>query len=150
MVATQTAPPLRLNNHCKICEFQEVCYATVKEKDDLSLLKGLSGKEIDTLNKRGIFTVTQYSYTFRPRRANKSATQRFIKHHHSLNALAIRTQTIYISGRPDFPTAAVHFYLDVEGTANEGCYYLIGLIVDDGESLECHQFWADGKSQKKR
>ena len=149
IVDTQTAPPLRLNNHCKICEFQEVCYAAAKEKDDLSLMKGLSGKEINTLNKRGIFTVTQYSYTFRPRRVNKSATQKIIKHHHSLNALAIRTKTIYISGRPDFPTAAVHIYLDVEGTANEGCYYLIGLIVDDGESLECHQFWADSKPEEK-
>ena len=63
---THTAPSFRLNVHCKICEFQESCIAAAKEKDMLSLLKGLSGKEIDALNKRGIFTVTQYSYTFRP------------------------------------------------------------------------------------
>jgi predicted RecB family nuclease len=96
MIDTQAAPPLRLNDHCKICEFRDICYAAAKEKDDLSLLKGLSGKEIDKLNKRGIFMVTQYSYTFRPRRVKKLVKQKIIKHHHSLNALAIRTQTIYI------------------------------------------------------
>ena len=149
MVNTQTAPPLRLNNHCKICEFQDICYTAAKEKDDLSLLKGLSGKGIDTLNRRGIFTVTQYSYTFRPRRANKSATQRFIKHHHSLNALAIRTQTIYISGNPVLPSAATRVYLDVEGIPDETFYYLIGLVIDNGKSVSSHSFWANDKSEGK-
>lgn len=71
MTDKQTVPLFRLNDHCNICEFQEICYAAAKGKDDLSLLKGLSVKEIDTLNKRGIFAVMQYSYTFRPRRAKK-------------------------------------------------------------------------------
>ncbi len=44
MIAKQTAPPLRLQDHCKVCEFQEICYVAAKEKDDLSLLKGLSRK----------------------------------------------------------------------------------------------------------
>ena len=55
MIDKQASPPLRLNDHCKICEFQEICYAAAKEKDDLSLLKGLSQKEIDTLNKEGFY-----------------------------------------------------------------------------------------------
>jgi predicted RecB family nuclease len=149
MVDTQTAPLLRLNNHCKICEFQEVCYAAAKGRDDLSLLKGLSGKEIDKLNKRGIFTVTQYSYTFRPRRVNKSATQRIIKHHHSLNALAIRTRTIYIAGKPAHPSATTRVYLDVEGIPDENFYYLIGLLIDDGKSIVSHSFWANDKSEER-
>lgn len=135
MIDKQTAPPLRLNDHCKICEFREICYATAKEKDDLSLLKGLSGKEIDTLNKRGILTVTQYSYTFRPRRANKMTSKQIIKHHHSLNALAIRTQTIYIAGKPELPYATTRVYLDVEGIPDENFYYLIGLVIDDGANV---------------
>ncbi len=149
MIDKQTAPPLRLNDHCKICEFQEICYAAAKEKDDLSLLRGLSGKEIDTLNKRGIFTVTQYSYTFRTRREKKIASQQILKHHHSLNALAIRTQTIYISGKPVLSSAAMRVYLDVEGIPNEKFYYLIGLVIDDGKNVSSHSFWANDKSGEK-
>ncbi|MEW6419623.1 MAG: TM0106 family RecB-like putative nuclease [Nitrospirota bacterium] len=149
MVDTQTAPPLRLNNHCEMCEFRESCYAAAKEKDNLSLLKDLSGKEIDTLNKRGIFTVTQYSYTFRPRRAKKMAASRIIKHHHSLNALAIRTQTIYIAGKPELPSATTRVYLDVEGIPDENFYYLIGLIIDDGTNVTPYSFWANDKAEEK-
>jgi uncharacterized protein YprB with RNaseH-like and TPR domain len=132
-----------------MCEFQADCMAVAKEKDDLSLLKGLSGKEIDTLNKRGIFTVTQYSHTFRPRRAKKLMTQKIVKHHHSLNALAIRTQTVYISGKPELPTAPTRVYLDVEGIPDENLYYLIGLIIDDGTNVTTHSFWANDKSEEK-
>lgn len=149
LMETQTAPALRLNDHCKMCEFQATCMAAAKEKDDLSLLRGLSGKEIDTLNKRGIFTVTQYSYTFRPRRAKKLMTQKIVKHHHSLNALAIRTQTVYIAGKPELPTAPTRVYLDIEGIPEENFYYLIGLIVDDGTSVTAHSFWANDKSEEK-
>ena len=149
MFDTQTAPPLRLNNHCKTCEFQEICYTAAKEKDDLSLLKGLSGKEIDTLNRRGIFTVTQYSYTFRPRRANKMRSKQINKHHHSLNALAIRTQTIYIAKKPELPCATTRVYLDVEGIPDENFYYLIGLVIDDGANVTSHSLWASDKTEEK-
>lgn len=148
MMDVQATPSLRLDDHCKICEFQQSCHATAKEKDDLSLLKGLSGKEIDTLNKRGIFTVTQYSYTFRPRRAKKLLANKIIKHHHSLNALAIRTQIIYIAGKPELPAAKTRIFLDVEGIPDEHFYYLIGLLIDDGENITTHSLWADNKSEE--
>ena len=149
MMEMQTAPRLRLNDHCKKCEFQADCMAIAKEKDDLSLLRGLSGKEIDNLNKRGIFTVTQYSYTFRPRRAKKLMTQKIVKHHNSLNALAIRTQTVYIAGKPELPTAPTRVYFDIEGIPDENFYYLIGLIIDDGTNVTTHSFWANDKSEEK-
>jgi len=64
------ARPL-LNRHCPECEFRKRCRAAAVEKDDLSLISGLSPKEIAQQNKKGIFTVTQYSYTFRPGRLQK-------------------------------------------------------------------------------
>ncbi len=148
MMETQTVPPLRLNDHCKQCEFHAECLSVARERDDLSLLKGLSGKEIDSLNKRGIFTVTQFSYTFRPRRAKKMMARKIVKHHHSLNALAIRTQTVYIAGRPELPTAPTRVYLDVEGIPEESFYYLIGLIIDDGKNVTVHSYWANNKSEE--
>ncbi len=149
MMDSQSPPPLRLNDHCKSCEFQESCYATAKEYDDLSLLKGLRGKEIDTLNKRGIFTVTQYSYTFRPRRAKKLLIKKIIKHHHALNALAIRTQTIYIAGKLELPSSETRVFLDVEGIPDEKFYYLIGLLIDDCGRITTYSLWADNKSEER-
>src|SRR5439155_384607 len=69
-------PPLLLNRHCAECAFRRSCRAAAVAKDDLSLLRGLSPKDIAGLNRRGIFTVTQYSYTFRPGRLKRGAGAR--------------------------------------------------------------------------
>jgi predicted RecB family nuclease len=55
-----------LNRHCDQCEFKERCHKQATEKDDLSLLSGISDKERKKLHDKGIFTVTQLSHTFRP------------------------------------------------------------------------------------
>jgi len=69
-----SAPPdLVLNRHCSECEFQSRCRNIAIEKDDLSLLANMSAKERQKLRSKGIFTVTQLSYTFRPRRTPKRA-----------------------------------------------------------------------------
>ena len=62
-----------LNRHCPACEFQHRCHDEAVRQNDLSLLTGMGENEIRSQNRRGIFTVTQLSYTFRPRRKNKRA-----------------------------------------------------------------------------
>ena len=103
--ATDDPPSLHLNNHCTVCEFQARCRADATEEDDLSLLRGMKGNEIDKLRKKGIFTVTQLSYTFRPRKLSKRSNPRAIKHHNSLQALSIREKWIYVTGRPELKLA---------------------------------------------
>ncbi len=66
-------PKIILNRHCQVCEFKDSCRMQSVEKDDLSLLAGIGSKEIETQNKKGIFTLTQYSYTFRPRKKFKKS-----------------------------------------------------------------------------
>lgn len=63
-------PPLILNDHCHICEFQQRCLQKATEEDNLSLLRGITEKQIEKYNRRGIFTVTQLSYTYRARKKN--------------------------------------------------------------------------------
>ena len=65
---TRTPPKLMLNEHCRVCEFQKSCHIEATNKDDLSLLRGMSEKEIKKHNSKGIFTTTQLSCTFRPRK----------------------------------------------------------------------------------
>jgi predicted RecB family nuclease len=100
-LAANTSPPdLVLNRHCGQCEFQGRCQKQATEKDDLSLLGGMSDKERKKLHDKGIFTVTQLSYTFRPRRRRRDAQDRQEKYHHSLRALAIRKDKIQCRRRP--------------------------------------------------
>jgi len=135
-------PLLRLNHHCSICEFRRDCHAAAVEKNDLSLLRGLKPKELIKLNSKGIFTVTQYSYTFRPRRHRKRAAKVPVKHDHALQALAIRTNTIYVASKPSLPSTPTRLYLDVEGIPDRDFYYLIGITAWD-ETKTHQSFWAD-------
>jgi predicted RecB family nuclease len=68
LLAGNSPPDLVLNRHCVQCEFQACCRKLATENDELSLLSGMSDKERKRLHGKGIFTVTQLSYTFRPRR----------------------------------------------------------------------------------
>jgi len=70
---SNAAPQLRLNGHCSVCEFQQHCRDHALETDDLSLLRTIKDQEITKLNAKGIFTTTQLSYTYRPRRRRKKA-----------------------------------------------------------------------------
>jgi predicted RecB family nuclease len=143
LVAHKSPPDLVLNRHCVECEFQRSCRQKALEKDDLSLLAGMSEKERKKLHSKGIFTVTQLSYTFRPRRRPKRQRDKREKYHHSLKALAIREKKIHIVGRPELKIEGTPVYLDVEGLPDRDFYYLIGLRIGNAESAAQHSLWAD-------
>ena len=113
------------------------------EKDDLSLLASMSAKERQKLRSKGIFTVTQLSYTFRPRRRPKRLRDKREKYHHALKALAIREKKIHIVGSPELKIEGTPVYLDVEGLPDRDFYYLIGVRIGNGESAVQHSLWAD-------
>jgi predicted RecB family nuclease len=145
VLLTGTLPPeLVLNRHCGQCEFQGRCRGEALEKDDLSLLSGMSKRERKKLHGKGLFTVTQLSYTFRPRR-RRSRDQRE-KFHHSLRALAIREKKIHVVDMPDLQLDGTPVYLDVEGLPDHEFYYLIGVRV----GTEQYSLWADDWEGEKR
>ena len=84
-------------------------------------------KERKKLHDKGIFTVTQLSYTFRPRRRPKRLRDKREKYRHSLRALAIRQKKIHIVGSPEIKIEGTPVYLDVEGLPDRDFYYLIGV-----------------------
>src|SRR6266550_3742073 len=143
-VATSASPPdLVLNRHCSECEFQDRCRQKALEKDDLSLLANMTGKERKKFHNKGIFTITQLSYTFRPRRRPDRMRDKREKYHHSLKALAIRENKIHIVGNPELKIEGTPVYLDVEGLPDRDFYYLIGVRIGNGESALQHSMWAD-------
>ncbi len=141
-------PPLLLNKHCAECEFRQRCRALAIEKDNLSLLGGLKAKEIAAHNHKGIFTVTQLSYTFRPGRMKRIIEAGGRRHDPALHALAFREGTIYVTQRQSIPDAKIKVFLDVEGLTEPDRYYLIGLHIIEGSSSRRLSFWADQPSDE--
>jgi predicted RecB family nuclease len=146
---SQQPPRLILNKHCAICDFQSRCRNASIEHDDLSLLTAMNSKERAKLNEKGIFTITQLSYGYRPRRRKRvrSETTRSshpTKYDPKLKALAIKKAQIHVVNTPSVKIQGNPVFLDVEGMPDRDFYYLIGLRFERaGEHVE-RTFWADG------
>lgn len=143
-------PNLALNKHCPVCEFRDCCRQKSVERNDLSLLPNLPLKERERLNSRGIFTVSQLSYTFRPRRRIKQRASRPEKYHHALKSLAIREQKIHVVGSPQLRVDGTAILFDVEGDPDRKSYYLIGVRLEDERGVIHHSFWADSAADEER
>ena len=140
---------LILNRHCAECEFQQQCRQKAIEKDELSLLARMTEKERKKLHGKGIFTITQLSYTFRPRRRPRRIRYKHEKYHHALKALAIREKKIHVVGKPELRIEGTPVYLDVEGLLDSDFYYLIGVRFRRND-LDCqYSFWADNEADEK-
>ncbi len=148
LLSNDSPPDLILNRHCAECGFQKRCRDQAIEKDDLSLLGRMSEKERKKLNGKGIFTINQLSYTFRPRRRPKRLREKKEKYHQSLRALAIRENKTHIVGSPEFNIEGTSVYLDVEGLPDRDFYYLIGVRIADKEFVINYSFWADNISEE--
>ena len=146
---TKQAPKFYKNNHCNICEFQDSCIEKLIERDDLSLLGSISQKQVTKQNNKGIFTIQQLSYTFKPRRKRKKIdkSQRFLW---ELKALALREKQTYILEIPKLPESEVEIFLDIEGLPEENFNYLIGLIVRKEQNETHLSFWANSKQDEQK
>ena len=105
---------------------------------------------------KGILTIAQLSYGYRPRRRKRTRpdTERSTKsakrtapaarHDHKLKALAIKKSQIHVVGALSLKFEGIPTFLDVEGMPDRDFYYLVGLRFEcDGEQEE-RSFWADG------
>ncbi len=149
LLSNSSAPELVLNRHCTECEFQMQCRQKAIEKDDLSLLANMTEKERKKYHGKGIFTVTQLSYTFRPRRRPRRMRDKRERYHDSLKALAIREKKIHIVGSPELKIEGTPVHLDVEGLPDRDFHYLIGIRIRHSESIVQHSLWADSPEDEK-
>jgi predicted RecB family nuclease len=148
--ASIKAPPqLFINHHCQICEFSKICRDKAIKDDNLSLLGQVGAKEAQKKHKKGIFTLTQLSYTFRPRRRRKSPDNYKRPHSVALRAMAIRDKKVYVHGTPIIPQNITEIYFDVEGSEEDaGFVYLLGLVVVVAGKNEVYSFWADTPNEE--
>jgi predicted RecB family nuclease len=144
-----TLPPLMiLNSHCPSCEFKDRCHAEAVNRDDLSLMRGMPEKEILAQRKRGITTVTQFACTFRPKSIGLKRSKPLKRHLHSLQALAVRDQKVYVVRTPEIPGKTTRIFLDVEGIPDRDFYYLVGVVVENDGQWSAHSFWADNEAEE--
>ena len=156
-------PPLILNAHCSLCDFCSKCRGIAIERDDLSLLSGMSPKDRSKALTKGILTISQLSYGYRPRRRKRTKPDaeraaRSIdaahvrppaKHDNKLKALAIKKGRIHVVGAPAIKLQGVPIYIDVEGMPDRDSYYLIGLRFESDGKTEERAFWADGPEDER-
>ena len=143
-------PPVILNKHCPLCQFRESCQAQAIQEDNLSRLDRMTPKSIRQYERKGIFTVKQLSYLFKPRKRKKHNKKAPLQLHKlELQALAIRTQKIYLDDLLQLNRKPVEIFLDIEGIPDQQYEYLIGLLVCDAiNSCKYHSFWADTREDE--
>jgi predicted RecB family nuclease len=135
-------PPVVLNKHCPYCPFEKVCRKQAEVVDDLSLLDRMPPKAIARYHNKGIFTVKQLSFLFRPRRRRRQKP-RPPHFDVEIQALAIRTGKIYIQTIPEIQRKDMELFLDIEGNPDQQFSYLIGVLIRDHQAVIHHTFWAD-------
>ncbi len=146
---SEEPPPLVLNKHCPTCDFHSRCRAIAVERDNLSLLGGMTAKERAKYEEKGISTITQLSYGYRPRRRKRVKPpllrgSPLIKHDHKLKALAIKKAQTHVVGSPSLCIVGTPVFMDVEGMRDRDFYYLIGLRYEsEGKPVE-QSYWANG------
>jgi predicted RecB family nuclease len=112
--ASPEPPPILLNKHCPLCPFQRACQAQAEQEDNLSLLNGVTARVKRQYEKKGIFTVKQLSYLFKPRKRKKRSRKLPpVTHKLELQALAIRENTIYLQELPPVSRQPVELFLDM-------------------------------------
>ncbi|MBK7325777.1 MAG: IS66 family transposase [Propionivibrio sp.] len=149
LLSAASPPDTVVNRHCPECGFHDRCRKDVVEKDDLSLLTNLTGKERERYRGKGIFTASQLAYTFRPRRRSKRLAARPERYHHALKALAIRERKIHVVGKTELSMDGTPVFLDVEGLPDRDFYYLVGVRVEGVGGAVHRSLWADSAAEEK-
>ena len=112
----------------------------------------MTDRERAKSNAKGIFTITQLSYGYRPRRRKRKRpdTERSMRanpmarNDHKLKALAVKKNQIHVVGAPSLKFDGTPIFLDVEGMPDRDFYYLIGLRFESGGEHVERTFWTEG------
>ena len=144
------APSLTLIDHCSACPFRVQCLHEAEETDNLTLLDRMTPKLVSRYAKKGVVTVNQLSYLFKPRRYRKRSSAAKPSFTIELQALAIRAGKTYLHEPPSIEKQPVELFMDVEGIPDQDLHYLIGLLIKHGDTVSIRSFWADSDDDERR
>ena len=142
-------PPVTFNENCPICQFEKTCVSVAEREDNINLLGNMTPKVRKKFNSKGIFTIKQLSYLYKPRRRCRSRTDRKPTHRYELQALALRTQKIYTTSLIEPPKANVEIFIDFESIPEQRFHYLAGVLVYKSGTQTFYSFWANDHTNEK-
>lgn len=137
------SPRLFLNKQCEQCYFCELCKSQAVREDNLTLLNRITQKQILNFEKKGIFTLKQLSYVYRPRRKNRRIKNATNNYKPELQALAIRTEKTYIQKLPVLERNHTEIFIDIESIPEEDFFYLFGVVISEKEKQNYYSFWSN-------
>lgn len=146
----QKIPSVSLNKHCHLCPFEKNCLTTAEKEDSITLLGNMTSKVRKKYESKGIFTINQLSYLYKPRRRSRYWGEHKPRHQYELQALALRTQTIYTNELIQPPNENIELFIDIESLPEQGFHYLIGVLVSTPKAQQYHPFWANKPSEENR
>ena len=144
IIHDESIKPTRLS-HCFTCELNEFCKDYLIKEGNLKLLGRISDKIILKYNSKGIFSINQLSYTFRPRR-KKQQTEKKGRYLLELKALSLREKKTHVLNRRTLPNAKNELYIDFEGNLNHSIY-LIGIVLKRDDRISKYTFWSEQSNQ---
>jgi predicted nucleic-acid-binding Zn-ribbon protein len=137
------SPKLFLNKHCEQCSFCELCKKQAVKEDNLTLLNRITQKQIKNFEKKGIFTIKQLSYIYKPRRKNRRVKNALNNYKPELQSLAIRTEKTYIQKLPFIERKQIELFIDIESIPEEDFFYLFGVVISEKEKQRYYSFWSN-------
>jgi predicted RecB family nuclease len=153
---SETDVQLILKKHCSACEYKGRCRRIAIDTDNISLIGTIGEKERRKLFERGVNTISQLSYGYRPRRkrrahatARPAATVITTKNDNKLKALAIKKQKVHVLCAQPSKQQGTPVYFDVEGVPGEDFYYLIGMRYKIGDEWIESSLWANTREEER-
>ncbi len=142
-----TEPAIFLNKNCNTCTFENDCKEKAANEDNLSLIEKITPKQIKKFEEKGIFSIKQLSYLYRPRR-KKTSSKTLYLFKPELQALAIRTQKTYIKELPIIDIKEVFYILDIESIPDDNFFYLFGIMKIENGEYKYFPFWSNIKEDE--
>jgi predicted RecB family nuclease len=132
--------------HCSFCELNNYCRQRLVDDNSLKLLRNISEKEISKFNSKGIFTINQLSYNFKPRRRKRLSNSKG-RYLFELKALSLRDMKTHVLNKRELPKVDNEIFIDFEGNLNYSVY-LIGVVHKRGKGITKHYFWSKTSNDK--
>jgi len=133
--------------HCSFCELNAYCKKVLVDEDNLKLLRRISDKEVSKLKSKGIFTINQLSFTFKPRRRKRQTNSKG-RYLYELKALSLKDNKTHVLNKKVLPKAENEIFIDFEGNLKHSVY-LIGVVLKKDENISKHILWSDKTGDEK-
>lgn len=128
---------------CSICEYKTLCHSILVKHNDLRLIGNISESSAKKWNEKGIFTIHQLSYFYKPRKKTLITSTKS-RYKYELKALSIRENKIYFTGDISLNYENKEIYIDFESLPDEDYVYLISaVIVSSSKTIKSYSYWAN-------